>query len=82
MGCHTLLFTGTLICADIAATSLEQCKERFKEFRDRSGRDFCHADFVEVDATKVSITCSCPGSNFFYNVVLYIDHLKSRHIIP
>ncbi|CAG0887438.1 unnamed protein product [Cyprideis torosa] len=43
---------GTLVCADIAATSVDQCKDRFRDMRDRSGRDFCHGEFIVLDATK------------------------------
>lgn len=50
-----------LICADIAETSVEQCRSRYEEMKQRNRRERHHqqiftAEFIKADCTKVSAT--------------------------
>ncbi|ESO90795.1 hypothetical protein LOTGIDRAFT_122655, partial [Lottia gigantea] len=50
-----------LVCADIAATSVEQCETRFKEMSERSrneryGPRLYEAEFIAADCTKEELT--------------------------
>ena len=49
----------SLVCADIAATSVEQCESRFKEMLERAKKErypdpVFNAQFIAADCTKVS----------------------------
>lgn len=54
-----------LICADIAETSVEQCRTRYEEMKQRNRRERHHqqiftAEFIKADCTKVrQIDRSC-----------------------
>lgn len=41
-----------VVCADIAQTSIEQCKERYSKARDRH-RNIFTAEFIAADCSKV-----------------------------
>lgn len=47
-----------LICADIAGTSVEQCKSRYEDLKQKSGNfknKIFEAEFITADCTRVSI---------------------------
>lgn len=44
-----------LVCADIAETSMEQCKERYNTHKSRSRGRFFSAEFIVADCTKKRI---------------------------
>lgn len=47
-----------LICADIAGTSVEQCKSRYEDSKQKSGQfrnTIFSAEFITADCTRVSI---------------------------
>ncbi|KAF2903708.1 hypothetical protein ILUMI_02465 [Ignelater luminosus] len=49
-----------LICADIASVSLDQCKSRYSDMQNRSGRDrnpgnIYSIEYIEADCTKVRL---------------------------
>lgn len=43
-----------LICADIAAVSMEECKERYEINKRRARGPLFSAEFIVADCTKVS----------------------------
>ena len=48
-----------LICADIAGTSVEQCKSRYEESKHKSRNDrnkIFSCEFITADCTRVSIS--------------------------
>uniref|UniRef100_A0A1B6MB57 mRNA cap guanine-N(7) methyltransferase n=1 Tax=Graphocephala atropunctata TaxID=36148 RepID=A0A1B6MB57_9HEMI len=51
---------GHLVCADIAGTSVDQCRSRYEDMRQRQRRDRHHhqgftAEFIVADCTKVRL---------------------------
>lgn len=45
-----------IVCADIAATSIEHCKERYSRLRREKGGRVFSAQFVAADCTKVELS--------------------------
>ena len=42
-----------VVCADIAATSIEQCKQRYSNLVQRGNRYLFTSEFIAADCTKV-----------------------------
>lgn len=57
-----------LVCADIAETSMEQCKERYNRTKSRSRGGMFSAEFIVADCTKVR--SQLPG--FIYIFISFI----------
>lgn len=84
-----------LVAADIAATSVEQCKERYNDIKQRAQRErnfspIFSAEFIVANCTKVNLAIifsacdfilSCPfiSSLFFKYFVQYQDRLREQY---
>ncbi|XP_071083424.1 mRNA cap guanine-N(7) methyltransferase-like [Haliotis cracherodii] len=63
-----------LACADIAATSVEQCESRYQEMIDRNNRDrypqkIFQAEFIAADCTKVRLRDRYKDPSILFDVV-------------
>ncbi|XP_041375573.1 mRNA cap guanine-N7 methyltransferase-like [Gigantopelta aegis] len=63
-----------IVCADIAATSVEQCESRYKEMLQRSERDrypqkVFSAEFIVADCTKTRLRDQYKDPSIQFNIV-------------